>query len=83
VDDDGPRSRSMCRERIAADLDEIVEGAARLVERRWPAETAMADHFRRMLALRDGRADRIWSVDAVHRKYLPEPSGQPAKIPGG
>ncbi len=43
----------------------------------------MADHFRRMLALRDGRADRIWSVDAVRRKYLPEPSGQPAKIRGG
>jgi hypothetical protein len=83
VDDEGPRSPSMCRARIAADLDEIVEGAARLIERRWPAETAMADHFRRMLALRDGRADRIWSVDAVHRRYLPAPSGQPAKIPGG
>jgi len=83
VDDEGPRSPSMCRERIAADLDEIVEGAARLIERRWPAETAMADHFRRMLALRDGRADRIWSVDGVHRDYLPAPGGQQATIPGG
>jgi hypothetical protein len=70
VDDDGPRAPSMCRERIGADLDEIVEGAARLIERRWPAEEALADHVARMLALRGGRADRIWSVDAVHRKYL-------------
>jgi hypothetical protein len=70
VDDDGPRAPSMCRERIAADLDEITEGAARLIERRWPAEEALASHMARMLALRGGRADRIWSVDAVHRKYL-------------
>jgi hypothetical protein len=70
VDDDGPRAPSMCRERIGADLDEITEGAARLIERRWPAQKALADHVARMLALRGGRADRIWSVDAVHRKYL-------------
>jgi len=70
VDDDGPRAPSMCRERIGADLDEIAEGAARLIERRWPFEEAMADHVARMLALRGGRADRIWSVDNVHREYL-------------
>jgi hypothetical protein len=70
VDDDGPRSPSMSRERIQADLDEITEGAARLIERRWPAEEALADHVTRMLALREGRGDRIWSVDSVHRKYL-------------
>jgi hypothetical protein len=59
----------MCRERIEADLDEISEGAARLIERRWPADDALADHVTRMLALREGRADRIWSVDSVHPKY--------------
>ena len=75
VDDDGPRSPSMCRERIEADLDEITEGAARLIERRWPAEDALADHVARMLALRGGRADRIWSVDSVHRKYLNQQNG--------
>jgi hypothetical protein len=48
----------------------ITEGAARLIERRWPAEEAMADHVARILALRGGHGDRIWSVDAVHRKYL-------------
>jgi hypothetical protein len=30
----------------------------------------MADHVTRMLALRGGHGDRIWSVDGVHRKYL-------------
>ena len=70
VDDDGPRSPSMCHERIQADLDEITEGAARLIERRWPAGEALADHVARMLALRGGRGDRIWSVDSVHRNYL-------------
>ena len=70
MDDDGLRSPSMCRERIKADLDEITEGAARLIERRWPAEEATAGHVSRMLALRGGDGDRIWSVDAVQRKYL-------------
>jgi hypothetical protein len=70
VDDDGPRSPSMCRERIEADLAEITEGAARLIDRRWPPDEALADHVTRMLALREGRADRIWSVDAVHRTHL-------------
>jgi hypothetical protein len=70
-DDDGLRSPSMCRARIEADLDEIIEGAARLIERRWPADEALADYVARLLALREGRGDRIWSVDNVHRKYLP------------
>jgi hypothetical protein len=71
VDDDGPRAPSMCHERIRNDLAEIVEGAARLIERRWPFETAMSDHFARIWALREGRADLIWSIDSAHRPYLP------------
>jgi hypothetical protein len=71
VDDDGPRAPSMCYERIRNDLAEIVEGAARLIERRWPFETAMSDHFARIWALREGRADLIWSIDSAHKPYLP------------
>src|SRR3981189_3613359 len=56
VDDDGPRAPSMCYEQIRNDLAEIVEGAARLIERRWPFETAMSDHFARIWVLRQGRA---------------------------
>jgi hypothetical protein len=73
VDDDGPRSPSMSRRRIEHDLDEILDGIARLAEARWPFETAMADHWPRMLELRDGRADLVWSVDNVHTRYLPAP----------
>jgi hypothetical protein len=71
VDDDWPRASSMCYERIRNDLAEIVEGAARLIERRWPFETAMSDHFARIWALRQGRADLIWSIDSAHQPYLP------------
>ncbi len=46
VDDDGPRSPSMCYERVRDDLAEIVEGAACLIERRWPFETAMSEPLR-------------------------------------
>jgi hypothetical protein len=71
VDDDGPRSPSMCYERLSTDLAEIVEGAARLIEHRWPFETAMSDHFGRMWVLRGGRRELIWSVDSAHEPYLP------------
>ncbi len=70
VDDDGPRSPSMCFERVQEDLEEIVEGAARLIERRWPYETALADYFERMVKLREGRAELIWSIDGVHLPYV-------------
>ncbi|MEU5695326.1 hypothetical protein [Actinosynnema sp. NPDC020468] len=73
VDDDGPRSPSMSRVRLTEDLAEIVEGAAKLVERRWDYDTAMRDHFRRMTALPSDVATHLWSVDDVHRAYLPEP----------
>jgi hypothetical protein len=71
VDDDGPRAPSMCYERIQSDLAEIVDGVARLVEHRWQFETALADHVARMLALRAGREDLLWSIDSVHKRYLP------------
>jgi hypothetical protein len=71
VNDDGPRAPSMCYERIQSDLAEIVDGAARLVEHRWQFQTAMADHVARMLALRAGREDMLWSIDSVHKRYLP------------
>ena len=71
VDDDGPRAPSMCYERVREDLAEIVDGAARLIERRWQFETAMSGHFARIWALREGRPDLIWSIDSAHERYLP------------
>jgi hypothetical protein len=71
VDDDGSRSPSMSYQRITEDLEQILDGAGRLIEGRWPFQTAMADYVARMLAIRDGRADLLWSIDAVHTRYLP------------
>lgn len=71
VDDDGPRSPSMCVERISADLGQIVDGVARLVEGEWDYDTALADHFQRMLRLRGGDRSMLWSVDQVHLPVLP------------
>jgi hypothetical protein len=31
----------------------------------------MSDHFARIWALREGRADLIWSIDSAHKPYLP------------
>jgi hypothetical protein len=70
VEDDGPRAPSMCHARIRADLDEIIEGAARLVERRYPFQQAMTEHLAKMVALRGGRAELLWSMDDVHRDHL-------------
>ncbi|GLW90229.1 glycosyltransferase family 9 protein [Actinokineospora globicatena] len=62
VDDDGPRAPSMSYQRIADDLPEIVEGVARLIERRWPYREALADHVRRMSTVGGVR----WSIDDAH-----------------
>lgn len=72
VDDDGPRAPSMSYDRIVADLDELVDGAARLVEKRWDFDTAMTDHFGRLLMIRGGDPNRVWSFDNLHTRYLPD-----------
>jgi len=67
VDDDGERAPSMSRARIEQDLDEIVDGTARLVEGRWAYDTALHDHARRMKDLVGGY---VWSIDNVLEKAL-------------
>lgn len=70
VNDDGPRTPSMSRARIRADLAEIVEGAVRLIERRWDYETALTDHVRRLLAFYNGDTSMVWSIDDVLAPYV-------------
>ncbi|MBM7790393.1 glycosyltransferase family 9 protein [Tenggerimyces flavus] len=70
VEDDGPRSPSMCAERIRADLDELVEAAAKLIDRSWPYETALAHYAQGMLRIRKGDASQVWSWDHVLAPYL-------------
>jgi hypothetical protein len=70
VEDDGERMPSMSRPRIDADLEEIVSGAERLVERTWDYATALRDHATRMLPVVGGDPQRLWSIDNVLVKAL-------------
>lgn len=70
VEDDGPRSPSMCAERIRADLDELVEAAAKLIDKAWPYETALAHYAQGMLRIRNGDPSQVWSWDHVLAPYL-------------
>lgn len=69
-DDEGPRSPSMSADRIDDDLDEILEAAGLLIERRLPYDQAMADHFERIQRFFAGRAPLIWSIDNAHVPYF-------------
>ncbi len=73
VEDDGPRSPSMCADRIRADLDELVEAAAKLIAKTWPYETALAHYAQGMLRIRNGDPTQVWSWDHILTPYL-EPS---------
>jgi hypothetical protein len=70
VEDDGPRSPSMSAARVDADLDELVDGAAWLLSGDADYDTAMRDHFTRLVPLYQGRTDAIFSVDNLHIPYV-------------
>jgi hypothetical protein len=69
-DGEGLRSPSMSAGRVEAGLDELLQAASALLERRLPYEAALEDHFRRMLQFYRGDRSRIWSIDGIHRRYL-------------
>jgi hypothetical protein len=69
-DGEGPRSPSMSADRIDADLDELLQAAGRLIERRLPYEQAMSEHFDRIQRFFHGRPPMIYSVDGIHRDYV-------------
>ncbi len=70
VEDDGERMPSMSRARIEVDLEEIVSGAERLIERTWDYDTALRDHATRMLPVLGGDPAMLWSLDNVLAKAL-------------
>ncbi|WP_216213527.1 glycosyltransferase family 9 protein [Amycolatopsis aidingensis] len=77
VSDDGPRAPSMSRARIESDTGELVEATARIIEGSWDYDTAMRDHFRRLVRLYDGHAEWIYSIDDTHLPYLPQDVRKP------
>jgi hypothetical protein len=70
VEDDGPRTPSMTRERIEADLPELVEAARRLIERRLTYDDALAAYFPRLLRAYRGDRSKIFSFDSIHERYV-------------
>ena len=70
VEDDGPRSPSMSAQRIENDLGELLTGAAWLLGGHADFDTAMRNHFARVVTLFQGRTDLIFSVDNLHLPYL-------------
>jgi hypothetical protein len=70
VEDDGPRTPSMTRARIADDLPELLEAARLLIERRLSYEEALARHFPGLLATYRGDRSRIFSFENIHERYI-------------
>lgn len=75
VTDDGLRSPSMSAARIDADLDELLDGAAWLLDGDADFDSSMRSHVTRLYALFGGRTDLMFSVDNLHMPYLPAEPG--------
>ncbi len=75
VDDDGPRTPSMSRERIDRDLPRIVAAAGELLAGSLSYEQALRDYFPALLAAHQGDLSQIWSIDGIHFRFLARPPG--------
>jgi hypothetical protein len=73
VDDEGPRTPSMSRERIERDLPRIVAAAGELLAGSLSYEQVLRDYFPALLAAHHGDPSQIWSIDGTHVRYLPRP----------
>jgi hypothetical protein len=67
-DGEGPRPPSMSRGRIMHDLDELLDAAGRLVERRLTFGQALDRHFSRLQRIVD--RNHIYSFEGLHRDYV-------------
>ena len=68
--DDGLRTPSMTRARIARDLDRIVTAAGELIRGSLTYEHALRDYFPALRTALGGDASAIWSIDGVHLDYV-------------
>jgi hypothetical protein len=68
--DDGLRTPSMTRARIARDLDRIVTAAGELMRGSLTYEQALRDYFPALRTALGGEASAIWSIDGVHLDYV-------------
>jgi hypothetical protein len=68
--DEGPRTPSMTRARIRADLDRLVAAARELATGAVTYERALSEYFRALADVHHGDASAIWSIDAVHLDHV-------------
>ncbi|SMD05220.1 glycosyltransferase family protein [Kibdelosporangium aridum] len=68
--DEGPRTPSMTRARITADLDRIVAAAGELRDGKLTYEQALSEYFPALLEAHNGDKTQLWSIDHVHMDYL-------------
>jgi hypothetical protein len=61
----------MTRARIHDDLDRIVTAAGELLQGALTYEQSLRDYFAALPAALGGDPAAIWSIDGVHRDYLP------------
>ncbi len=61
---------AMSAARVRQDLDELVDAAVELMERRVTYEAALADYFPRLLDAYGGDASLIHTFEDVHLRYL-------------
>lgn len=69
-DREGPRTPTMSRERILADLDELLEATQLLVEGRLGYRQALRNYFERFVSLHGGDASGLYTIDNVHEGFV-------------
>ena len=69
-DGEGPRAAAMSARRVAADLEELADAAAALVEGRVSYEDALAAYFPRLLEAYGGDRSMIATFEDIHLGYV-------------
>ena len=69
-DGEGPRTPTMSRERVLADLDELLLATEWLVEGRLVYREALRSYLERFLGLHGGDRSTIYTIDDVHSEFV-------------
>lgn len=69
-DGEGPRTPTMSRARILADLDELLEATQLLAEGRLGYREALQSYFERFVSLHGGDTSGIYTIDDVHKEFV-------------
>ena len=69
-DGEGPRTPTMSRGRILANLDELLRATEWLVEGRLEYREALRTYFERFIRLHGGDRSMIYSIDDVHSEFV-------------